>query len=105
MRAPSSVSGTPAVVSSSPKTLDDAEDGRGRCQVCRPDQEKKDRSSFPGKSFRLLERRCVHENSRDSNKGMPWSIVVAKNGKKYPPSGAMPYEAVKQLIELALQEK
>jgi len=36
---------------------------------------------------------------------MPWSIVVAKNGKKYPPSGAMPYEAVKQLIVLALQEK
>ena len=66
---------------------------------------KNDRSSFPGKSFRLLERRCVHENSRDSNKGMPWSIVVTKSGKKYPLSGAAPYETVKQLIELALQEK
>jgi protein-disulfide isomerase len=37
--------------------------------------------------------------------GTPWSIVVAKNGKKYPLSGAQPYEAVKQLIEIALQEK
>lgn len=37
--------------------------------------------------------------------GTPWSIVVAKNGKKFPLSGAQPYEAVKQLIELALQEK
>ena len=37
--------------------------------------------------------------------GTPWSIVVAKNGKKYPLSGAQPYASVKQLIELALQEK
>lgn len=37
--------------------------------------------------------------------GTPWSIVVAKNGKKYPLSGAQPYESVKQLIEIALQEK
>lgn len=37
--------------------------------------------------------------------GTPWSIVVAKNGKKFPLSGAQPYESVKQLIELALQEK
>lgn len=37
--------------------------------------------------------------------GTPWSIVVAKNGKKYPLSGAQPYSSVKQLIELALQEK
>ena len=37
--------------------------------------------------------------------GTPWSIIVAPNGKKYPLSGAQPYEAVKQLIELALQEK
>ena len=38
-------------------------------------------------------------------RGTPWSIVVAKNGKKYPLSGALPYDSVKQLIELALQEK
>ncbi len=37
--------------------------------------------------------------------GTPWSIVVGKNGKKYPLSGALPYESVKQLIELALEEK
>lgn len=37
--------------------------------------------------------------------GTPWSIVVAANGKKYPLSGAQPYTSVKQLIDLALQEK
>lgn len=37
--------------------------------------------------------------------GTPWSIVVTTSGKKYALSGAQPYEAVKQLIELALQEK
>lgn len=37
--------------------------------------------------------------------GTPWSIVVTESGKKYPLSGAQPYEAVKQLIELALSEK
>jgi len=37
--------------------------------------------------------------------GTPWSIVVARNGKKYPLSGAQPYATVKQLIDLALQEK
>lgn len=37
--------------------------------------------------------------------GTPWSIIVAANGKKYPLNGAQPYAAVKQLIELALQEK
>lgn len=37
--------------------------------------------------------------------GTPWSIVVSKKGKKYPLSGAQPYTSVKQLIDLALQEK
>jgi len=37
--------------------------------------------------------------------GTPWSIVVTANGKKYPLSGAQPYASVKQLIDLALQEK
>jgi protein-disulfide isomerase len=37
--------------------------------------------------------------------GTPWSIVVTASGKKYPLSGAQPYEAIKQLIELALEEK
>lgn len=34
-------------------------------------------------------------------RGTPWSIVVGQNGKKYPLSGAQPYESVKQLIDLA----
>lgn len=37
--------------------------------------------------------------------GTPWSIVVAKSGKKYPLSGAQPYESVKQLIEIALKDQ
>ncbi|KKR43827.1 MAG: Periplasmic thiol:disulfide interchange protein DsbA [Parcubacteria group bacterium GW2011_GWF1_40_6] len=37
--------------------------------------------------------------------GTPWSIVIGKNGKKYPLSGAQPYDSIKQLIETALQEK
>lgn len=43
--------------------------------------------------------------SATGGSGTPWSIVVAKNGKKYPLSGAQPYASVKQLIDLALQEK
>ncbi len=37
--------------------------------------------------------------------GTPWSIVVSKSGKKYPLSGAQPYAAVKQLVDLAAREK
>lgn len=37
--------------------------------------------------------------------GTPWSIVVAKNGKKYPLSGAQPIENVRALIETALKAK
>lgn len=37
--------------------------------------------------------------------GTPWSIVVGAKGKKYPLSGAQPYASVKQLIDLALQDK
>ncbi|OGZ43086.1 MAG: hypothetical protein A2719_01860 [Candidatus Ryanbacteria bacterium RIFCSPHIGHO2_01_FULL_45_22] len=51
----------------------------------------------------------IEEDSQNAiatgGNGTPWSIVVAKNGKKYPLSGAQPYVAVKQLIELALREK
>lgn len=35
--------------------------------------------------------------------GTPWSIIVAKDGKKYPLSGAQPLEAVKQAVETALK--
>ena len=37
--------------------------------------------------------------------GTPWSIVMSKNGKTYPLSGAQPYAAIKQIAELALGEK
>lgn len=36
--------------------------------------------------------------------GTPWSVIVTKSGKKYPLSGAQPYEAVKQAIEQALKD-
>ena len=38
-------------------------------------------------------------------RGTPWSIVVSKSGKTYPLSGSQPYAAVKQLADLALQDK
>ncbi|MHB1086804.1 MAG: DsbA family protein [Minisyncoccota bacterium] len=51
----------------------------------------------------------VEENVQNATatggNGTPWSIVVAPSGKKYPLSGAQPYEAVKQLIEIALKDK
>lgn len=47
----------------------------------------------------------VQNAAATGGNGTPWSIVVAANGKKYPLSGAQPYASVKQLIDLALQEK
>ena len=35
--------------------------------------------------------------------GTPWSILVAKDGKKYPINGAQPIEALRQLIDMALK--
>ena len=36
--------------------------------------------------------------------GTPWSIVVAKNGKKFHLNGNQPYASVKQIIDIARQE-
>jgi len=47
----------------------------------------------------------VQDAMATGGNGTPWSIVVAPNGKKYELSGAQAYASVKQLIELALQEK
>ncbi len=47
----------------------------------------------------------LNDATATGGNGTPWSIVVTASGKKYPLSGAQPYEAVRQLIELALQEK
>ncbi len=57
-----------------------------------------------GKYVKHIQEDTQNANATGGN-GTPWSIVVAKNGKKYPLSGAQPYESVKQLIEFALQEK
>lgn len=46
----------------------------------------------------------VQNATATGGNGTPWSIVVAKSGTKYPLSGAQPYEAVKQLIDLALKD-
>lgn len=47
----------------------------------------------------------VQNAAATGGNGTPWSIVVAKSGKKYPLSGAQPYESVKQLIEIALKDQ
>jgi len=47
----------------------------------------------------------VQNATATGGNGTPWSIVVGKNNKKYPLSGAQPYASVKQLIDLALQGK
>ena len=38
-------------------------------------------------------------------RGTPWSVVIGPDGTTYPLSGAQPYEAVKQLIDIALKSK
>lgn len=45
----------------------------------------------------------VQNATATGGNGTPWSVVVGKNGKKYPLSGAQPLDAVKQLIDLALK--
>ena len=57
-----------------------------------------------GKYAQHVEQDTQNANATGGN-GTPWSIVVAKNSKKYPLSGAQPYASVKALIEQALQEK
>lgn len=37
--------------------------------------------------------------------GTPWSVVVAKDGRKYPIAGAVPQAALKSIIDVALREK
>ncbi len=38
-------------------------------------------------------------------RGTPWSLIVSKSGKIFPLSGAQPYATIKQLVDLALQDK
>lgn len=37
--------------------------------------------------------------------GTPYTVIIAANGKTFPVNGAMPYSALKEIIELALAEK
>ncbi len=57
-----------------------------------------------GKYAQKVEEHAQNASATGGN-GTPWSIVVAENGKKFPLSGAQPPAAIKQLVELALQEK
>lgn len=47
----------------------------------------------------------VQEAVASGGRGTPWSLILSKSGKTYPLSGAQPYAAVKQLVDLALEEK
>jgi len=68
-------------------------------------EEKKFSSCLASKKYDKHIQDNLDNATATGGNGTPWSIVVASNGKKYPLSGAQPYTAVKQLIELALQEK
>ena len=51
----------------------------------------------------------IQENLDDATKsggtGTPYSVIIAKNGKKSIINGALPYSMVKSAVEVALQEK
>lgn len=47
----------------------------------------------------------VKNATETGGNGTPWSIIVTKDGKKYPLSGAQPYNSVKQTIEGILNQK
>ncbi len=43
------------------------------------------------------------QNAQDSGaRGTPYSVIIAKDGEKYPIGGALPYEQIKEMIESAL---
>ena len=46
----------------------------------------------------------VDDAVETGGRGTPWSIIVGPTGKTYPLSGALPAQAVEQLIEVARQE-
>lgn len=47
----------------------------------------------------------AREAAASGGRGTPWSLIVSKGGKTYPLSGAQPYAAVRQIVDLALEEK
>ncbi len=55
-----------------------------------------------GKYAQKIEKHVQNAMATGGN-GTPWSIVIGKDGKKYPLSGAQPLSAIKQLIDIALK--
>lgn len=47
----------------------------------------------------------LQDATATGGRGTPWSIVVSKGGKIHPLSGAQPYAAVKQAVELAREKE
>lgn len=47
----------------------------------------------------------IQEAIATGGRGTPWSLVVSRSGKVYPLSGAQPYAATRQLIEMAFENK
>lgn len=47
----------------------------------------------------------VADANNSGGRGTPYSIVITESGKKFVISGAQPYEFVKSVIDLALEEK
>ena len=43
--------------------------------------------------------------TNSGGQGTPYSVVIAKNGKKFVISGAQPHASIKSVIDIALQEK
>lgn len=46
----------------------------------------------------------VDDAIETGGRGTPWSIIIGPTGKTYPVNGALPQQAIEQLIEVARQE-
>jgi protein-disulfide isomerase len=46
----------------------------------------------------------INQAVETGGRGTPWSIIIGPTGKTYPINGALPQQAVEQLIELAKKE-
>lgn len=57
-----------------------------------------------GRHDKRIDKEIRDANTSGAN-GTPWSVIVSKGGKTYALSGAQPQAAIKQLVELARQEK
>jgi protein-disulfide isomerase len=48
--------------------------------------------------------RHIEDAQRSGALGTPYSVILTKDGRKYPIKGALPFDAVKSLIDQVLQE-